>query len=566
MSIEARNRLLPDWFTRVRTHQTVLPRFQRFEAWDSANVVQMFNTILRDLPVGAVLILEIGNEEPFISRTIRGAPERGERVTEHLLDGQQRLTALWRGLHNNYEDRTYFVFFEADEETGMPYYVDSLARWQKEIDTERRPFWANKPSELWKRRMVPLDLFAPDVGGQRRFKDWARSAIVDEEERDEIGEVVSEIRQKFATFNLPFMSLPVATKPETALDVFVKMNTSAAPLSVYDIVVAQVEAGLGTSLHDLVAEIRSTVPSIEAYYPPEELCLYVSALLQGRSPTNASYRAKDFGPQMLSNWNKVVHGVSRVVTFLEEERIFDAKRMPTDVVIPMLAALWAVAPMALDGEGRARTILRRFLWRSFFSNRYENSTSTRALADFRQLEPLMIGGQTTSPEVFDDARHPLPDIQEFLTAGWPATKERLSRALLCLALRHGGHDLADGSPVSRANIVRREYHHLFPEAYLTREGEKDERIYLSLNCALITWQTNRSISDKKPERYIAERTDKAQLGLTGSISAQDIVRARLATHLIPFDEMVAGDYHAFLARRAAMMHDAMLALCIKGQA
>ena len=111
MSIEARNRLLPDWFTRIRTHQTVLPRFQRFEAWDCANVTQLFNTILRDLPVGAVLVLEIGNVEPFISRTLKGAPTTGERVTEHLLDGQQRLTALWRGLHNNYDDRTYFVFF-----------------------------------------------------------------------------------------------------------------------------------------------------------------------------------------------------------------------------------------------------------------------------------------------------------------------------------------------------------------------------------------------------------------------------------------------------------------------
>lgn len=501
-----------------------------------------------------------------ISRTIKGAPESGERVTEHLLDGQQRLTALWRGLHNNYDDRTYFMFFEPDEETGMPYYVDSVARWRKETDTEKRPFWANKPLELWKRRMVPLDLFTPDVGGERRFRHWARSAISNEDERDEIGEVVSEIRQKFTVFNLPFMSLPVTTKPETALDVFVKMNTSAAPLSVYDIVVAQVEAGLGQSLHDLVAEIRRTVPSIEAYYPPEDLCLYVSALLQDRAPTNGSYRSKDFGPQMLANWDKVVRGVSRAVTFLEEERIFDAKRLPTDVVIPMLAALWAVAPVALDGEGRARTMLRKVLWRSFFSNRYEKATSSRTLADFRQLRPMMAGGQPSSPEIFDDAKHPLPESQEFLMAGWPVTKERLSRALLALALRHGGHDLADGSLINRTNIGRREYHHLFPEAHLTREGEKDDRIYLSLNCALITWQTNRSISDKEPERYLAERTDKAQLGLTGKISAQDIVRSRLATHLIPFDEMVAGDYQAFLERRASMMHDAMIALCNDGEA
>ena len=69
MSIEARNRLLPDWFTRIRTHQTVLPRFQRFEAWDHSRVTQVFNTILQDLPVGSGLVLEIGDNEPHLSDT-----------------------------------------------------------------------------------------------------------------------------------------------------------------------------------------------------------------------------------------------------------------------------------------------------------------------------------------------------------------------------------------------------------------------------------------------------------------------------------------------------------------
>ncbi|POO76346.1 hypothetical protein C1T30_43715, partial [Bacillus sp. MBGLi97] len=78
-----------------------------------------------------------------------------ERITEHLLDGQQRLTALWRGLHNNYEDRTYFLYLSEDEESGMPYYVDSIGRWKKTGDKERRPFWANDPAQLWSRRMIP---------------------------------------------------------------------------------------------------------------------------------------------------------------------------------------------------------------------------------------------------------------------------------------------------------------------------------------------------------------------------------------------------------------------------
>src|SRR5260370_42402461 len=105
-------------------------------------------------------------------------------------------------------------------------------------DRDRRLFWAHSPKEQWKRRMIPLDLCAPDISAQQRFREWAKEAIEDQDEGDAVSDTVSLIRQQFAAFNLPFLSLPVTTKKQTALDVFVKMNTSTAPLSTYDIVVA----------------------------------------------------------------------------------------------------------------------------------------------------------------------------------------------------------------------------------------------------------------------------------------------------------------------------------------
>jgi hypothetical protein len=66
----------------------------------------------------------------------------------------------------------------------------------------------------------------------------------------------------------------------------------------------------------------------------------------------------------------------------------------------------------------------------------------------------------------------------------------------------------------------------------------DDKIFLSLNCALVTWHTNRTISAKEPERYLAERRDGTDLG-------EEEIRARLATHLIPYDEMVSDDYEDF---------------------
>ena len=554
MTINAQNRLLPDWFTRVRTRQTVLPRFQRFEAWSYSNVTQMFNTILQGLPIGAVLVLEIGNEEPFISRTIVGAPTTGERITEHLLDGQQRLTGLWRGLHNNYEDRTYFLYLWPDEETGMPYYVDSIARWKKSQDKEFRPFWANDPAQQWKRRMIPLHLCAPGDEAQLRYREWSREAIPDADEREEVTEIRNAVRQAFATFNLPFLSLPVSTRKETALDVFIKMNTSAAPLSTYDIVVAQVEASMGTSLHDLVADTRETCPTISEYYSPEDLVLYVSALLQGMPPINTSYMTKEFGRNLLDHWDELVKGISRTAAFLEEERIFDWTRLPTDVVVPVLSALWARAPEGLDAEGDARMLLRKYLWRAFFSGRYEKSTNSRAFTDYNELSAVLRGDFKGTPAIFDEQQFPLPQEQEMIAAGWPKKKDRLARAILAAALKEGGRDLADDSTVSRANLAHREYHHIFPDAHLRRLEFEDGQIYRSLNCALITWRTNRNITDKEPERYLAERREGTSLTVTD-------LKDRLASHLIPFDEMVAGDYEVFLAARARMVRDKMLKLC-----
>lgn len=294
--------------------------------------------------------------------------------------------------------------------------------------------------------------------------------------------------------------------------------------------------------------------NISACYAPEELVLQASALLQNKSPTNSTYMAQTFGAQLIEHWDQLIAGVQRATQFLEEERIFDAARLPTDVVVPVLSALWASAPDGLDGEGRARAVLRKYIWRAFLSHRYANSTNSRSLQDFSDLKPLVLQGDGKLPAIFDDERFPLPGEQELISAGWPKKKDRLPRAILACALKQGGHDLADGSAVARSNLAQREYHHIFPDAHLKRKNFEDSHIFRSLNCALVTWKTNRNMSDKDPERYLAERREHAAYG-----DAE--IKARLETHLIPYEQMVNGDYEAFLVRRANLIYNRMLELC-----
>ena len=555
--MQAHDRAVDRWFELIRSGQIRLPRFQRFEAWSYQNVTGLLDTITRDLPAGAVLVLETKGSEPFVSRPVVGAPDGPGPVSEHLLDGQQRLTALWRALHDDYADRSYYVSLDKDEETGRDTYAVSRGRWEKE--GQRYPLYLNAPAELWRRKLLPVYLFRPGADAEAESATWVQEAATtgdagpDYKVAMEITLHLTRLRQQFARFNIPYLALPETTPAETALDVFIQMNTSATPLSTYDIVVAQVEAGAGRSLHDLSTELRESAPDMEAYASTQDLMLAAAALLQGKTTNRTSALTKGFPDQLIEDWPVLQRGMRRAVAFLKDERIFDAKRLPTDVVLPPLVALWGEAPEGLDAEGEARGLLRTFLWRACFTDRYERASNSRILTDYRALRTRLQGGDA-SPEVLDDEAYPLPNADLFLEAGWPTRKDRLARALLALSLRRGGFDFADGAPANRETLARREYHHLFPVAYLRDLGVDEGQSYRALNCALVTWRTNRTIAAKAPGTYLAERLEASSLG-------EPEIRRRLEAHLIPFEPLMAGEYGDFLLARAETMHAPMRELC-----
>ena len=236
-------------------------------------------------------------------------------------------------------------------------------------------------------------------------------------------------------------------------------------------------------------------------------------------------------------------GAQRAARFLDEEHIFDSMRIPSDAVTPLLVALWAHAPDGLDGEGEARHILRKFLWRAFLTERYELSTNSRTFADYRLLASLLEGHDDGVPPIFNDDLHPLPKLEDLLLAGWPKKRDRLGRAVLLISLRKGGLDFADGSRASRVSLRSREYHHIFPVRMLEEMEVENDKIFRALNCALVAWKTNRNISATSPIEYLQQRIDASSLG-------KEEIRRRLVSHSIDYDVLADGNYDGFLAARA----------------
>lgn len=580
-SSKAQDRTLGVWFQHIQQGMVKLPRFQRFEAWDRWRITSFLNTVISNLPVGVTLALEVAGQEKFESRYISSAePVTLGTVTQHLLDGQQRLTAFWRSIHNNYEWETFFVYLpqfdSSDNKSSTDVEIRCIPRWTNKHQL-RMPRWTEEPAQCLKRGLLPVNLLRPgDISSE--IECWLNEATKPLEPqdndpdalakykaytatRDKIKAEVSSLRERVTHFNLPYLSLPAETSKDVALQVFINMNTNSKPLSLYDIIVAEVENIAETSLHDLEISLTDKCPNAKRYGNMSDLILSTSALLQEKLPNTRGMIEMD-KKQLLDNWPKLERGLKRMAALLDSQGVFDEARLPTNAVLAVIAAAYECIPENGDFLAKAEKLLRRYLWSSFFTDRYENAAASRAFADFKAIKALLNNPTFTDADlitvpVLNRMEFPLADVDSLITAGWPKSAGIKSRAILAVTTYLGAIDFADHKTATYDSIQKREYHHVFPDALL---AEAEVQSFLALNCALITWKTNRMIGRKDPLDYLQERVEWAD---------EEAVRERLKSHLIsfdllsnahysglsgdPFKQKVQSDFRQFMQARASLV-------------
>jgi hypothetical protein len=587
--MEARNRKIEEWYWKIQHGEIKLPRFQRHEAWDRRRISSLVNTIIKDLPLGITLVLEVGEKEQFISRYLKTAEsETKSRVLEQLLDGQQRLTALWRVLHNNYdgqyddENATYFVYIpefdEQRERENDEQFVYCKTRYHKQ-NGQIYPLWCDIPEECLKKGVIPTNLLKPgDM--QSEIDKWINSATAWKKPQDpqnlesfflwkkRVSDKINEFRATIRNYNLPYLSLPTTTCKDVALEVFINMNTNSKPLTMYDIIVAEVESVKEQSLHDLQQALDEKFPDVKYYYDLSYLILNTSALMQDKLPSQRGLWEMDKSI-MVDNWAAMENGLNEMAKFLQDEGIIDQERLPTNAVLAVIAALYSQMPDKGDVRGVCENLLKKYLWSAFFTDRYENSAASRAYADYIGMKGMITkakkeDGSTYAERdipIFNKQIHPLADEDELLNATWPKRDTIRGKAILTVACRLGSYDFATGQKIDRIGISKRQYHHIYPDALL-KEAEIDS--YIALNCALITDATNLAIGRKDPLVYLKDRYKWV---------SEEIVNERLNSHLIPIHELANGgyegcasdeerkkkvinDFNAFVRKRARMVVEA----------
>jgi hypothetical protein len=123
----------------------------------------------------------------------------------------------------------------------------------------------------------------------------------------------------------------------------------------------------------------------------------------------------------------------------------------------------------------------------------------------------------------------------------------ITRSFLLLSAQSSPLDLTNGRIVdlgtSLSSFNRKQYHHVFPNSFLSKKGEKKEKRFTVVNFCFLPADSNKKISSKSPSDYFEN--------VIPSANRTDI----LNSNLLPVDADIYSkdDFDAFLEKRSSLL-------------
>lgn len=537
----------------METGLVQLPEFQRDFVWPYKKVEMFVNAILQGRPVGCLLLLKIERDGnlPLEPRPIAETDDSADVDCEYLiLDGQQRITALWRALMDQDNDRRYFIKYEQEELLGG-----------KVLSRPKSQAWQDSPEKCLHRKLIPIWLLRFPTDAQEKVTDWVDEALASEEGTARLETVralerwIRNYSELIRTFEIPFLRMPRGTEEHEAIETFIETNTSSQRLRQFDIVAAEMLLKEKSRLRGARQKAWEEIDGLQDYLGKTsvgDLLLKVACLRTGQIPVEKNYRQRAVLNDVAENIDQIIRGLKWTIHLLHEDCIWDRRRLPSVVPLRVLPALHAHLPHRTREKAAATKTARAYIWRAFLSDRYGSTAATLLREDYEGLSQVFRDG-TTPVETVPIWDCNLPEAGDLLHVGWPTRTAALPRAVLAIAIREGARDIGSNRKIRRSDLSERQYHHVFPKAYLEREAP-DADPHLALNCALISGRTNREAADKPPLEYFSSLAVR----MMGSEIELEDIKTRLESHLIPSEQLlnetpVPNGYRDYLEERAKLI-------------
>ena len=535
--MEADNsRTIYDWLYKVDTKELCLPTFQRRRVWSAALSCELMKTIILegDIPVGTFLVLKVNtNEETFRARAIDDSEASRKICNSLLLDGQQRLSALWYALRDKEENRTYYIRFnESYEIEGVE--CKSKYRDRKKTPPVKQKLYENSVGQ-YQQNLFPVRLMNP-FEQEKVVEGWVDELDLLPDDTTAIKNLIKTTREIFTLRKdkggkvIPFFELHQDTPLQKAIQIYQTINKNSVKLTKHYLAIATMEGAECKSLYDIANRLRKNIPSIEYLEKDEttELVLKISCLLEGKSPSGSNYEGLDF-EALVDNERLITDGIKWTVEKLEDLKIWDRRLLPSNVPLRVLPALYKYLPKSDNEYAKADQIVEKYLWHAFLTRRYDRQVDDRLKEDFEVLKKCFENGcKKIDIPIFNKRNNPWPTKKSIIETTWPTGQSIIARGVVLVCCQGGALSLTKNEKISKKSCEKRQHHHIFPKSKLSKRMVKSGNS--AVNCLFIPKKDNQIYSNELPGDYIQKIFEKESDELY-----QIEVIDRLETHLISKD-------------------------------
>jgi uncharacterized protein with ParB-like and HNH nuclease domain len=562
---------ITDLMDEIENGKLVLPEFQRSFRWETDRTSRLLSSIIAQFPTGALLFwgqhTPAGSSPAVERRAIEGAPSNFKPDYRFILDGQQRLTALYRALSGVAgEEERYFVNLKSlMDPSTLQLVPTSDVDWDAVV--EDRQLNAKEKRDLAKKRKAAADkgddpdhvlaehdtiTFAASqwsfpVHKLDDFDEWL-DEFVDElpngTDKKAVKKSLRDVKKTYLTwlneYDYPVVTLDQGTSLVAVCRIFETLNRTAVTLGPFELLTAKFFPS-GVKLRDEWEDALSNHPILEEFGVDPYAVLQAVTLRAHKSAQRSAVLNKLSATDFKKYWTSTVAGVSEAAQLVQDEcGVMSSQWLPYQMLLVPLGAVWPKVEALKGAEKvKARQKLIRYFWNTAFTGNFDQGANSQAQADFLKLEAWIGGDDTSTPEAVDTKLPIRKDVIESATT----RKTAYFKALIALLVKAGAQDFYEGKPMTPARVRQHqiEAHHIFPKEFLKGKGFS-ESPDLILNQAPINKKTNASIGKKAPSVYLAKLQKDA-----GSTP----IKAILSTHYIDEQHLTTDDYSKFVAARLA---------------
>jgi len=563
-----------------------LPDFQRDWVWKDDDIRGLLASVSRGYPVGAILTLRTGGEVDFTPRPISGVEDKKRDPDELLLDGQQRITSLYRTLFA--QDPVHTVD-EKGNGVKRYYYIDIRAAVSEEADfddlivsipeTKKRlgPFGREVELDLSSREKEFEHHMFP-VNQISNWHDWIYDwrdywSAQGESVQDLDKAFVKGALDRIQRYEMPIIRLSEKNSRQAICLVFEKVNVGGKKLDAFELLTAIFAASTFDLRHDWLGNPAEDTPGRRQRIQGTETrqrvfdslastdFIQACTLLHTRALREAAAQQGKEGrelPQVSCKrdtmlrlpveaykaYNDAVEeGFRQAGKFLNRQKIVWERDVPYPPQMVALAAVYALLGDKLH-SAEAVNKLERWFWCGVLGELYGSATETKLARDVPQLV-AWIEGAEEEPWTVYNAYFQIDRLDQLRVRNSAAYK-----GLHALLMRRGCRDFISGAEADLMTIHQEEMdiHHIFPKRWCRTNGFEDGALDVDsiINKSALSARSNRMIGGDAPSVYLRRIEDEQGLS---SKQLDDILRS----HLIEPEHLRNDEFPAFYeARKAAL--------------